>query len=155
MAEHIHKSQYFYGHKISDYGLECGYVDYRTLAQAFDAVLNNEVLSKTSSIGYWEPVGGSEYYYEDDNGNIIQQEEYDELSGEEQDKYSECYHEVFQCFIVYDNGARILQELTDEILYSTRNSICYHLGSYSYGTSWDYVLTDIKLDLSKEGCVNG
>lgn len=66
MAEHIHKSQYFYGHKISDYGLECGYVDYRTLAQAFDAVLNNEVLSKTSSIGYWEPVGGSEYYYEDD-----------------------------------------------------------------------------------------
>ena len=151
MAEHIHKSQYFYGHKISDYGLECGYVDYRTLAQAFDAVLNNEVLSKTSSIGYWEPVGGSEYYYEDDNGNIIQQEEYDELSGEEQDKYSECYHEVFQWFIVDDNGARILQELTDEVLYYNEELDMYLWGVTHYGTSWDYVLTNIKVQLDKQG----
>ena len=150
MAEHIHKSQYFYGHKISDYGLKCGYVDYHTLAQAFDAVLNNEVLSKTSFIGYWEPVGGSEYYYEDDNGNIIQPEEYDDLSGEEQDKYSEYYREVFQWFIVDDNGARILQELTDEILYYNEELDMYIWGVTHYGTSWDYVLTNIKVQLDRQ-----
>lgn len=150
MDEYIHKSQYFCGHKISDYGLECGYVDYRTLAQAFNAILNNDVISKTSSIGYWEQVGGSEYYYEDDDCNTIQQEEYDELSDEEQDKYSECCREVFQWFIVDDNGAKILQELTDEVLYYNEELDMYLWGVTHYGTSWDYVLTNIKVSIDKK-----
>lgn len=150
MTKYVHGSKYFYGHKISDYGLEYGYVDYHTLAQAFDAVLNNEVLSKTASVGYWEPVGGSEYYYEDNDGNIIYQEEYGELSGEEQEKYSECYNEVFQWFIIDDNGARILQELTDEVLYYNEELDMYLWGVTHYGTSWDYVLTNIKVRLDRQ-----
>ena len=51
-----HTSKYFYGNKISDYGLEHGYVDYRTLAKCFDAVLNNDIISKTQEIGYWDIV---------------------------------------------------------------------------------------------------
>ena len=39
MSKYVHKSPYFYGNKISDYGLEHGYVDYATLSKAFDAVL--------------------------------------------------------------------------------------------------------------------
>lgn len=51
--------EYFYGNKISDYGLENGYVDYGTLAKAFDAVLNNDVVERTMAAGFdWEIVSG-------------------------------------------------------------------------------------------------
>ena len=50
--------EYFYGNKISDYGIKNGYVDYGTLAKAFDAVLNNDILNKTFDIGYWEQESG-------------------------------------------------------------------------------------------------
>ena len=51
---------YFYGNKISDYGLKNGFVDYATLSKAFDAVLNNDIMSKTeiAGLGYWEQVSG-------------------------------------------------------------------------------------------------
>lgn len=52
-------SNYFYGNKISDYGIENGYVDYATLAKCFDAVLNNEIMGLTYDIGYWEQVSGT------------------------------------------------------------------------------------------------
>ena len=49
-------SKYFYGNRISEYGLKNGYVDYRTLSQAFDAVLNNDIMHVTEAadIGYWD-----------------------------------------------------------------------------------------------------
>lgn len=36
MKNYIHGSKYFYGNKISDYGLKNGYIDYSTLVKAFD-----------------------------------------------------------------------------------------------------------------------
>lgn len=42
--------KYFCGNEISDYGQEHGFVDYATLAKAFDAVLNNDIISKTCDI---------------------------------------------------------------------------------------------------------
>lgn len=52
--------EYFYGNKISDYGIENKRVDYGTLAKAFDAVLNNDIMAKTdgAGLGYWEQVSG-------------------------------------------------------------------------------------------------
>lgn len=52
--------EYFYGNKISDYGLEHGFVDYGTLAKAFDAVLNNDIMQQTecAGLGYWEIESG-------------------------------------------------------------------------------------------------
>lgn len=52
---------YFYGNKISDYGIENGYVDYGTLAKAFDAVLNNDIMQQTENagLGYWELESGT------------------------------------------------------------------------------------------------
>lgn len=47
------EQKYYYGNAISEYGLEYGRVDYATLAKAFDAVLNNDVMSLTYDIGYW------------------------------------------------------------------------------------------------------
>lgn len=52
------KCKYFFGNKISDYGLKNGYVDYGTLAKAFDAVLNNDIVKNTIDIGFWEQING-------------------------------------------------------------------------------------------------
>ena len=56
--------EYFYGNKISDYGLEHGFVDYGTLAKSFDAVLNNDIMNQTeyAGLGYWEMESGTVDY---------------------------------------------------------------------------------------------
>ena len=116
--------EYFEGNKISEYGLQNGYVDYRTLAKAFDAVLNNSIIANTSDIGYWEEVNGSEYDEENDE-----------------------YIEVYQYYIISDYGASILQEMTDEIVWYNDKLDMYVWGVTHWGTSWDYVLTDIKCNV--------
>lgn len=125
--KYVHKSKYFYGHEISPYGLQNKMVDYRTLASAFDAVLNNDIMSKTYDIGCWELVNGREY---DDEDNQI---------------------EVFQWYIVSDSGARILEECTNEILYYNEELDMYLWGVTHFGTSWDYVLTDIEINFEDYG----
>ena len=52
------EQKYYYGNAISEYGMQKGYVDYATLAKCFDAVLNNDIMSLTYDIGYWEQVSG-------------------------------------------------------------------------------------------------
>lgn len=117
-----HNSIYFYGHKISNYGIESGYVDYNTLAKAFDAVLNNNIIENTYSIGCWEQISG----YKDDD--------------------VEAYYEIFQYYIISDNGVKILQE-ADEIVYYNNVLNMYVWGVTHWGTSWDYVLTNIELEV--------
>ena len=114
--------KYFYGNEISEYGQEHGYVDYRTLAKAFDAVLNNDIIHNTAEIGYWETVSGNEY-----------------------DEETDTYAEIFQYFIVSDNGAEILQE-AEEIVFYNETLDMYVWGVTHWGTSWDYVLTNIPLN---------
>lgn len=125
----IWRSEYFYGNKISDYGLKNGYVDYRTLAKAFDAVLNNEIyglVESTNGLGYWELESGCDY-----------------------DEETESYNDIFQYYIVDDNGAEILKQ-AGEIVYYNETLDMYLWGVTHYGTSWDYVLTDVKLELREE-----
>ena len=50
--------KHFCGNEISPYGLEHNRVDYATLAKAFDAVLNNNIMNTTCDIGYWEQESG-------------------------------------------------------------------------------------------------
>lgn len=111
-----------YGHKVSEYGLEHGYLDYLTLSKIVgDCVLNNEIMSYT---GYenWELVNG---YEEDEDG----------------------YYEVYQYYIVTDSGVRFLEQFTDEIVYYHEGLDMYLWGITHFGTSWDYVLTDIRLNI--------
>lgn len=110
-----------FGYKVSDYGLENGYLDYHTLSKMVgDCVLNNNIYEQ---VGYenWELVSGLE---EDEEGN---------------------YLEVYQYYIVGDYGARILNEYTDELVFYNEELDMYLWGVTHFGTSWDYVLTDIKL----------
>ena len=117
---------YFCGNEISRYGQECGYVDYATLSRAFDAVLNNTIWEKGWQLGEWEMVNG---WPEEDDG-------YDQ--------------EVYQWYIVSDGGAELLQAWTDEALYYHEELDIYLWGVTHWGTSWDYVLTDIRCNAGYE-----
>ena len=118
------KYEYFYGNKVSKYGLDNGYVDYACMAKAFDAVLNNEIIRCTSDIGYWENVTPD--YYETDDGDIE-------------------YFDIYQYYIVSSNAVEILRE-AGEIIYYNDALNMYVWAVTHYGTSWDYVLTSIPCD---------
>lgn len=160
------KSNYFYGNEISDYGKENGYVDYSTLAKAFQAVLNNDIISNTLDIGYWEQLSG----YVDNSEEIdellgeakeledsidLENEEETEATQEQLDSIyarvdelneeQERTEEIFQYYIVDDNGAEILQECNEIVFYNETLDM-YVWGVTHYGTSWSYVLTNIKIE---------
>lgn len=182
-----HTSKYFYGNKISEEGLRRGYVDYRTFAQAFDAVLNNNIIEAMNKAGYYfEEENTTEYY--DNNGNYYTSEEADEKREEIDERLEEIdekldelqdneeaneaeikaleeaaaaleedrealeephYKDIFQYFIVSDNALDLLREAGEAIF------ICEDLdmivwGVDHWGTSWDYVMTNIKLDIDEE-----
>ena len=110
-----------FGFKVSTYGLKNGYLDYRTLSQIVgDSVLNNNIMTN-GEYYEWELVNGGEMDEEDD------------------------YYEVYQYYIISDAGASFLEEYTDEIVYYHEGLDMYVWGITHFGTSWDYVLTDIEL----------
>lgn len=122
-------TKYFYGNEISAYGQEKGFLDYATFAKAFDAVMNNSIMEKGWQIGNgWELVNGSDY-------------------DEENDEYTD----VYQWFIVSDNGAQMIQDYTDEILYYHEELDIYLWGVTHWGTSWDHVLMDIPCNCGYDG----
>lgn len=156
------EQKYYYGNPISEYGLKNGRVDYGTLAKAFDAVLNNDIMSLTYDIGYWKQVSGII-----DNTDEIEEleEKRDELEEENENSPSQIIEneineineqieeleneqdnepEVFQWFIVDDWGARLLQDI-NEIVYYNETLDMYLWGVTHYGTSWNYVLTTINI----------
>lgn len=98
--------QYFCGNKISDYGLQYGHVDYATLAKSFDAVLNNDIMSKTWGVcGEWEQ----------ENGFIDNQDEIDELQekiDELQEKLDNLDIDDFEDTGIYED---LYTEYTDKI----------------------------------------
>lgn len=167
-------SVYFCGNEASDYAKEQGYLDYATFAKAFNAVLNNDIMSKTQEIGYWEQENGfidnSEEVEEliekeEELGETLREmidndkeetEEYNNLEKEYNDivekieelQEEENNQEIFQYYIVSDNGAEIIKQYTDDPLFYNEELDMYVWGVTHYGTSWNYVLTDIKLNCS-------
>lgn len=182
--------EWFYGNEVSDYGKENGYVDYRTFARAFDAVMNNNIMSDLENAGfYFDPIqdGGSDYSDEIDElreaadalrdqatektdaaddaeeaGDAATAEklrtEAAELEAEAEKKEEAADDleseqeppEIFQFFIVDDAGAEIIQEWTDDPLFYCEVLDLYIWGVTHWGTSWDYVLTDIRINAGEE-----
>jgi hypothetical protein len=143
--------KYFMGHEISEYGVKHNRVDYRTLAKSFDAVLCNDIAKlfySTINDEYneAEQCNGYDYYYVNDEGNILLPSEYDELEPERQNEYSEQYEDIYQYYIVSEYGADILQDYTDEIVYYLPAVNMYVWGVTHFGTGWDCVLTNIKIE---------
>lgn len=103
-----------YGHEVSKYGLENGYLDYLTLSKIVgDCILNNTVRAETMTD--WEMVAG----------------EFDSA--------------VFQDYVISETGYKFLEEYTDELVFYNEKLDMYIWAITHFGTSWDYVLTDIKL----------
>lgn len=173
MKRTTHKSEYFYGNKISEYGLKHGYVDYATLAKAFDAVMVNDITKlfySTLNGEYIEPEQVNGYidnseeieelqervrtltiYYNNTENETEEQElekKIEELEEqiEELEREQDEQPEIFQYFIVSASGAEILQEYTNDPVYYIDALDMYIWGVTHWGTSWDYVLTDVKLD---------
>ena len=145
MKNTTHKSKYFCGNKISDYGLEHKRVDYGTLAKAFDAVLCNDITKlfyRNINNEYMEPEQVNGYI---DNSDKIEelQEQIEEL--EEQDNQQE----IYQYYIISDSGAELIKKYTNDPLYYIEYLDIYVWGVTHYGTSWDYVLTDIIIELDE------
>ena len=162
------RSNYFCGNKVSDYGIENKRVDYATLAKSFDCVLNNEIINHID----FELCSGSDCYYETESGKIFYnyeeleeqleelEEQLEELE-EENEEYTRIetekeelenardnpnYHDIYQYYIISFNGAEILEKYTDEIVFYNVELDMYLWGVTHYGTSWDYVLTDIRIE---------
>lgn len=175
-----HYSKYFYGREISPYGLENGYLDYKTLAAAFDAVLVNDITKL-----FYADINGEYTEAEQINGYIDNSDEIEELQDErdaleleqinmikegtedtpefetiqkqvdeindqieELEREQDEQREIFQYFIISDNGAEILKEHTNDPVFYIPVLDCHVWGVTHWGTSWDYVLTDVKLELT-------
>ena len=111
------------GCEVSEYGLEHNRLDYRCLAEIVgNRILNNEIIKHDYDNWYLE--NGMDYDEEEDT-----------------------YAEVFQYYIITWNGAEILKDYTDELVYYNENLDMYLWGITHWGTSWDYVLTDIPLEV--------
>ena len=58
--------------------------------------------------------------------------------------------EIYQYFIVDNNGKDLIESYTDDPLFYLEKLDLYVWGVTHWGTSWDYVLTDIKLNACEE-----
>ena len=158
---------HFYGNKISDYGLENGHVDYKTFSQAFNAVLNNDIINKTYDIGYWEQESGwidnadeieelkeqaeeLEYLINDDTPEEEETKLWEQIEEinrkiEELEEEQDDQPEIFQYYIIDDNGAEICKEFGEIVFYNETLDL-YVWGVTHWGTAWDYVLTNIECE---------
>lgn len=109
-----------YGFEVSRYGVENGYLDYLTLSKIVGPTIMNNYILEETGFENWDLISGTE---EDENG----------------------YHEVYQYYIISESGYLMLEALTDEIVYYNERLNMYVWGVTHFGTSWDYVLTDIKV----------
>jgi len=172
----IHKSEYFCGNKISEYGLKNNRVDYRTFSKAFDAVasFDSEELFK---VGDFEPYNTNDTYYQDSEGNYYNYDEAEEKKEELENRLTElenmedlneeqeaekekiendltaleetCYRDIYTWLIVSHNAVDLLEEAGEVIYYSNLLDM-YLWGVDHCGTAWDYVLTNIKVELDKD-----
>lgn len=54
-------------------------------------------------------------------------------------------YDIYQDYIISEYGYEFLAENTDELVFYNERLHIYVWGVSHFGTSWDYVLTDIKL----------
>lgn len=161
---------YFCGNEASEYAKEQGYLDYATFAKAFDAVLNNDIIAKTQEIGYWEEENGmidnseeienlenklDNLDYELSSLDDDEEEEIRNINSEikeiqkrieELEEEQDYQQEIYQYYIVSDKGAEIIQAYTNDPLFYNEELDMYVWGVTHWGTSWSYVLTDVKLN---------
>lgn len=118
------KKAVFYENEVSDYAQKQGYLDYLTLSKCFNLVQCLDI-EKLFQVFDFE--------------RINENETSEEVT-------------VFQWYFIDHWGAEILANwLPDEIVYYCEDLNLYIWGVNHLGTSWDYVLTDIKIVKTEYG----
>ena len=133
----------YYGNAISEYGLERGYVDYACLAKSFNHVLCNNIMEMDPYL-MENIISDCPYHYYTKEGVEIDEDTYNELSWEDQQEINQEPVDIYQYYIVDTNGADILREANELVCYSDKLDL-YVWEVTHYGTSWDYVVTNIKI----------
>ena len=166
------------GETVSEYGIEHHRIDYRCLSRIvgdmvlcnditklFYSTINNEYNEVEQEHGFvdnseliefkQEQIEALENTLEDafDNEHILYinsqietiQEQIEELEREQEEP-----PEIYQYYIISDNGAEFLKEYTNEIIYYIPVLDIHIWGITHWGTGWDYVLTDIKIEEAPE-----
>ena len=82
-------------------------------------ILNNNIISNTLDIGCWEQISG----FQDDPDD----------------------REIFQFYIVSPDGVDLLKEVGEIVFYNDSLHL-YVWGITHFGTSWECVLTNIKIN---------
>lgn len=133
----------FWGHKVSEEALKYGRLDYGTLAKCFDAVLCNRITEIDELLFDNLESGDLENYYNEEGEELTREEA--EEAEERGEEITRNYVDIFQFFIVSSNALELLREAGEIVFYSEKLD-CYIWGVTHWGTSWDYVLTNIKLE---------
>lgn len=78
------------------------------------------------------------------------EEEISELEREMEELEEEHYEEFFQYYIISASGYEILSDYTHETVFYNEKLDLYVWAVSHYGTSWDYVLTEIPVELEEK-----
>lgn len=151
----------FHGVKISRFGIRNGYIDYHTLAQAAGAEpydMNED--------GYWELVNGDDISYSDSEGNVYDsltalervRELENMVAGAEEGQDVSRWKRDIQMLLcegkeitvheyckVSKEGARILMDESDELVFYNPVLDVYVWGICHQGISWEHALTGIPI----------
>ena len=113
---------HFCGTELSDFDKKEGYVSYATLSKAMGSlVLCNKIVGV-------------------DEGLELE-------NGDDYDEETECYVDIYQYYIIDENGVRILENYApNEIVYYSEVLDVYVWGVTHWGTSWSIVPTEISID---------
>jgi hypothetical protein len=101
-------------------------------------LLCNNIREVDDSI--WDNVEGGElYWYEDDEGNELTEEEVEELGWQ---NVNQIDHDIYQYYLINNMLAHSLINHTDNIVMYSDKLDLYVLGVTHCGTSWSYVCED-------------
>lgn len=159
-------NKYFYGKQLTEEEIKKNRISYQTLAACFDMVLCNNIIKVDKNL-FDNVVSGSLYQYDIDQAHTDYEAWLEEQClncfdfGEEldsmlyvpdfEDWFEGCkeeyeqHLEIFQYYIVSDNAKDLLEEGGELVLYSPILD-CYIWCICHYGTAWNYLYTDIKID---------
>lgn len=129
--------------KMGKYELEKGYASYRTIVKYFigDIVLCNNIINVDYSV--YDNMEGGLKYVDYKTGEEKTEKEYQE---DETGTIEIEYPDIFQYYICHLSDYEKEQCLKSGLIISYSNVLeCDVLCVDHFGTSWDYILTDVKL----------
>ena len=128
---------------MGDYEKEQGYASYRTIIERFigDIFLCNNIIDVDTSI--YDNMKNGIKYVNYETGEEHTEEEY---NNDESGKIEAEYEDIYQYYLCNIGGYEEEQLLKAGVILSYSDLLdCDVLCVDHFGTSWDYVLTDVKL----------